>query len=154
MDHSHASPLLSLFLAEFTFGLLYAWLIHWISVKKYLQGSTAWSVVIGDAATLLIQWLFIRDGWNPFVTFACFAFSGTPMVITYLFRHQMQVEKAKHTRRPWPTAAMRARDDVVMDLSSMIGEIEQAAKENEIDAGFLLSLSNKMHLAKKILTSV
>src|SRR5262245_7531458 len=78
MDHPQTIPLISLFLAEFAFGLLYAALIHWISVNNYLAGSTAWSVVIGDAATLFIEWLFFHDNWSPWITFWCFASSGLP----------------------------------------------------------------------------
>ncbi len=154
MALSPTSPLLSLYLAEFVFGLLYAALVHWISVKHYLRGSTAWSVVIGDAATLFIQWLFIRDVWNPFITFGCFAFSGFPMVVTYLFRHQQHVEKVKHCRRPWPTSAIKARDAALMDITRVIGQIECAAKTNTVTPGFLLEVTNSLHYVKKTLTSV
>lgn len=143
-----------LLLAEFVFGLLYALLIHWISTKNYLQGSTAWWVVVGDAFTLFIQWLFFRESWNPWVTFLCFACTGAPMVVTYLFRHQMQVEKRIHTPRPWPTRARKVRDQAVMDITAVIVEIETAAKEERITAGLLLGLTNNLHLVKKLLTSV
>jgi hypothetical protein len=154
MTNSHASPLLSLFLAEFTFGLLYAVLIHWISVNNYLSGSTAWSVVIGDAATLFIQWLFIRDNWDPWVTFWCFACSGFPMVVTYLLRYQVKVEKKKHTRRPWPTFATGVRDEAVMMITDVIGDIEAKANTNEVTAGFLLGVTNTLHSVKTLLKSV
>lgn len=154
MAYSLTSPLLSLFSAELVFGMLYALLVHWISVKHYLRGSTAWSVVVGVAATLLIQLAFVRSCWSPLVTFSCFAFSGLPMVVSYLVRYQTKVEKAKHVRRPWPTAALRARDEAVMDITHMIQEIECAAKANTVTPGFLLQVTNTLHCVKKTLTSV
>lgn len=154
METSQAFPILSLYLAETIFGLLYATLIHWMGVKGYLKGQTAWSVVIGDGATLFIQWLFFRESWNPFVTLGSFACSGIPMIVTYLYRHQMMIEKAKHNRRPWPTAALKARDEALMDITKMIRDIENAANRKEITPGFLLSLSNELHGVKKVLTSV
>lgn len=154
MPASPASPTLPLYLAELVFGLLYAWLIHWIAVNGWLKGNTAWSVVVGDGGTLFICWLFIPNEWPPIIVFICFAFSGAPMAITYLARHQMQVEKARHTKRPWPTAALRARDEALMDITMTITEIEHAANRNEINAGFLLTISNRLHCVKKVLTSV
>ena len=151
MENSHANPLLPLFLAQSLFGLLYSILIHWISVKNYLRGSTAYSVVLGDAVTLFIQWLFIRDGWSPLVTFGSFAFSGLPMVITYLFRYQ---QKVSHKRRSWPTHASAIRDDVNMSITALIKDIEEAAKEERITAGFLIGVINSLHLLKKTLNSV
>lgn len=154
MEVPLVSPTLPLYLAEILFGLLYAALIHWLGIKGYLKGQTAWSVVVGDGATLFIQWLFFRESWNPFVTVGSFACSGTPMIVTYLYRHQLLIEKAKHTRRPWPTAALKARDDAVMDLSKTIRDIEEAAKNNCVTAGMLLEVSNRLHEMKRTLTSV
>jgi hypothetical protein len=153
MAASPSSLLLPLCLAELVFGLLYALLIHWIALHGWLKGNTAWSVVIGNSATLLIQWLFIPSS-GPWLTFMCFAFSGAPMAVTYLLRHQMRVEKAKHTKRPWPTAALRARDNAVMDIAGVIKDIEEAANCNQVNAGFLLTVSNRLHFVKKTLTSV
>jgi hypothetical protein len=143
-----------LFLVEFIFGLLYAAVIHWLGVKGWMKGQTAWSVVVGDGATMFIQWLFIRAEWNPFVTFGCFAMSGAPMVITYFYRHQMLMERARHTRRPWPVAASKARDDALMEISLLIKDIETAANAGSVTAGTLVSTSNRLHGVKKILTSV
>lgn len=154
MDYSPTSPLLSLLLAELLFGLLYAAVVHWLSTQHYFPGGTAGSVIVGDAATLFIQWLFVRASWDPSVTFACFACSGAPMALTYWFRHHQRVEKAKHCRRPWPTAALRVRDDAVMDITRMIQEIEIAAKKEMVTAGFLIGVVNELHAVKKTLTSV
>ena len=153
MEYPQASPLLSLYLAQLVFGILYAMLIHWLSMNDYLKGSTAYSVVVGDAATLFIQWLFLPEAWHPFVTFGSFAFSGLPMVVSYLYRHQKKV-LLSHKRRPWPTAALKVRDDAVMDITKVIADIEKAAKNNEINAGFLLGVVNTLHFVKKTLTSV
>ena len=145
--NSPTSPLLSLYLAQFLFGVLYASLIHWLSMKHYLPGSTAWSVVIGDAATLFIQWLFVRDGWNFGMTFGSFACSGFPMVITYLYRHQSNVIRARHTRRPWPTAAAKARDDAVMELAMMADEIAN-------EKATVVSIVHRLHKLIGLLNSV
>ena len=154
MSNSQEFPLLSLYLAETIFGLLYATLIHWGGMQGWLKGQTAWSVVVGDGVTLFIQWLFFRESWNPFVTFGSFVCSGIPMIVTYLYRHYLLEEKKKHTRRPWPTAALRAREEALMELSLMIDEIEKAADMGSVAAGTLLKASNRMHTVKRILTSV
>ncbi len=154
MDNAHTSPVLPLLLSEFTFGLLYAALVHWISVNGYLNGSTAYSVVIGDAGTLFIEWIFFHNNWDPWVTFWCFTCSGFPMVITYLLRHQVQEEKKKHARRPWPTFANAMRDEALMGISKVISDIEKAANDNTITAGFLLTAVNALHCVKKVLNSV
>ena len=153
MEHPHVSPLLPLYLAQLIFGILYSMLIHWLSMNDYLKGSTAYSVVVGDAATLFIQWLFLPEAWHPFVTFGSFVFSGLPMVVSYLYRYQKKV-LLSHKRRPWPTSALKARDDALMDISKVIADIEKAAKNNEINAGFLLGVVNTLHFVKKTLTSV
>lgn len=121
MTHTPISPLVPLFIAQFLFGALYATLIHWLSVRNYLQGSTAYSVIVGNAVTLFIQWLFVRDGNSALLTFASFACTGLPMTLTYLYRHQIRV--LTHKRRKLGNAAAHIRDDVVMDLSKMTHEI-------------------------------
>lgn len=121
MPASAVSPLLPLYITQLLFGVLYAMLIHWLSINEYLQGSTAYSVVVGDAVTLFIQWVFFPHTWLPLVTFFSFVFSGVPMIVTYLFRHQQKV--LSHKRRPLPNNAMRVRDEAVMDLHLIISKI-------------------------------
>lgn len=119
MDTSPVSPLLPLYLAQSVFGILYAMFIHWISVKEYLTGSTAYQVVFGDAGVMFILWLFFRESWSPAVVFACFVFAGSPMVITYLFRHEVQT----HKRKLITGAAARIRDEAVGTLEKIMAEI-------------------------------
>lgn len=145
MEHSGTSPLISLYIAQALFGVLYSILIHWLSVNDYLQGSTAYSVVVGDAATLAIQWLFFPENWSPWVTFCCFVFSGTPMVISYLIRHQQKVNS--HKRRPWPTAALKARDEAIMELSKMTHEIVD-------EKATVASVVHRLHMVIGTLKSV
>lgn len=121
MEHSLVSPLVPLYIAQSLFGVMYALLIHWLAVNNYLKGSTAYSVVVGDAATLFIQWVFFPQTWVPLVTFGSFVFSGVPMIVSYLVRHQQRVES--HKRRPLPNNAMRVRDEAVMDVELMINKI-------------------------------
>jgi len=107
--------------------------------------------------TLFIQWLFFPESWNPSVTVGSFAASGLPMFITYQIRHQMLVEKRKadsKQRRPWPNFANQMRDNVIMDISKMIVDIEQAANDSQVTAGFLLSITNGLHGIVKVLKSV
>lgn len=54
-------------------------------------------------------------------------------------------EKDHKKRRPWPTAAMRVRDDVVMELSSMAHEIADRAKANELSVRDLPDYVNRLH---------
>lgn len=121
MPESPVNPLTALYIAESLFGVCYAGLIHWIAVNGYLSGSTAYQVVIGDAVTLLIEWAFIPAAWSPVVTFTCFIFSGLPMVISYLIRHEARVES--HKRKIITGAGARVRDYVVMDLSALADDM-------------------------------
>lgn len=139
------SPLVPLYIAQLLFGVLYAWFIHWVSVNKYWPGGTAWSVVIGNTATLLIQWLFLGDTWSPLETFGSFAFSGTPMIVTYLFRHQQRV--LSHKRRQLGNTAMRVRDEVVMDLARMTHEIVD-------ERASVASVVHRLHMAIGVLKSL
>lgn len=123
----HISPLITLYIAQALFGVMYALLIHWLATNDYLKGQTAYSVVVGDAGTLFIQWLFFPNNWAPIVTFGSFVFSGTPMIVSYLFRHQQRVQS--HKRRPLPNNAMRVRDEAIMDVSLMINRIVEKKAE-------------------------
>ncbi len=145
MQFTEVSPLLSLYIAQFLFGCLYAWLIHWLSVNEYLEGSTAYSVVVGDAATMFIQWLFLPVTWHPMVTFGSFVCSGTPMIVTYLFRHEQKV--LSHKRRPWPTAALKARDEAIMELAKMAYEIVD-------EKASVASVVHRLHIVIGTLKSV
>lgn len=129
MDHSPITPLIPLYIAQTLFGVTYALLIHWLAVNSYLKGQTAYSVVVGDAMILFIQWLFFPHSWEPLVTFGSFVFSGLPMIVSYLVRHQQRVQSQSHKRRPLPNNAMRVRDEAVMDISSMINRIVEKKAE-------------------------
>ena len=153
--NSQTIPLLTLFISQFLFGCLYAGLVHWVSVRNFWPGSTAVSVIIGDGATLLIQWLFIRTDWDPLVTFFSFACSGLPMFITYQIRHQMIVEKKKesHKTRTWPNIANQMRETAIDGLLELTREFEQAAKDGTLNAGFLLGAINTVHGIIRVLKS-
>lgn len=75
------------------FGILYAALIRWVS-QKDLVGQTAWSVVFGVAATLLIMVpVFGIDRVS--LIFCFFAASGLPMIVEYLARVQAELHRDK-----------------------------------------------------------
>lgn len=139
------SPLVPLYIAQALFGVLYAALIHWLSKKGYLKGSTAWSVVIGVGGTLCVQWLFVRECWGPLATFGSFAVTGTPMTVTYLVRHEQR--KLSHKRRILTGSGARARDEVVMDL---VGMAKQIADEERSVA----SVVNDLHCFARTLKSL
>lgn len=145
----HVSPLVPLYITELLFGVMYALLIHWLATNSHLKGQTAYSVVVGDAATLIIQWFFFPQSWEPLVTFGSFVFSGVPMIVSYLFRHQQQVEKEikSHKRRPLPNFVLDILERAVMELNAIA---DQIAHENATAAGTvqrlhkLISMLNSM----------
>jgi hypothetical protein len=76
---------------EFVFGLLFAVLVR-LASKRQIIGQTAFAVIIGVSATLLIT--IPVFGLNMVVSiFPHFIFSGTPMVTEYLLRLATAAEK-------------------------------------------------------------
>jgi len=127
MSYPPISPLVPLYIAQALFGVMYALLIHWLAINNYLKGHTAYSVVVGDAATLFIQWLFFSHTWLPLVTFGSFVFSGVPMIVSYLVRHQQRVESRSHKRRPLPNFVIDVREHALIELNAIA---DQIAHEN------------------------
>ena len=127
MTDNPINPLLSLYLAQTVWGLLYAILIHWMAVNRYGNGGTAASVVVGVAVTLLIQWAFMPDSQIP-ITFGSFACSGFWMFTTYMYRYERR--KKSHKARRLPNNAMRIRDEVVMDLGLLADDTAQGDQTN------------------------
>jgi hypothetical protein len=142
-------------LAELLFGVGYNWLVAVMQKKDIWHVS--FSVVIGVAATLLIElafwWNLSMPFWNAILcTFACFAASGLPMVTGSQLR---TVElKKNHKRHEWPTAARRARDLALEEISLLINDISVKAKEKTICMQDLPDFVNRLYQVIGILKSV
>lgn len=142
-------------LIEFLFGLGYNALVALAHEHKLMHVS--FSVVIGVIGTLLIPAVPWFDHKMQFwqagiLLMMCFTASGIPMIVGSMKRTVNEKDNKK--RRPWPTAAMRVRDDVVMELSSMAYEIADQAKANELTVRDLPSLVNRLHVVIGTLKSV
>ena len=133
-------------LMELLFGLGYNGLVaYWM--KNRLMHVSA-TVAIGVTGTLLIPAASWFDREMPFwfsgiLLMLCFTASGTPMIVGSM-RRTVQ-EKDNKKRRPWPTAAMRVRDDVVMELASMAHEIAEKAKLGKLTVQDLPDYVNRLH---------
>lgn len=76
--------------AEFIFGVLFACLVRWAS-KRHVVGQTAWAVVVGVTAVLLI--LIRIFGLFPIaLIFGAFGAAGVPMILEYIDRVQKEIE--------------------------------------------------------------
>ena len=60
-------------------------------------------------------------------------------------RRSVDESKDRKKRRPWPNAALQARDAAVMELSSLAHEIAEDAKENRIAVLDLPDYVNRLH---------
>lgn len=142
-------------LIEFLFGLGYNVLVAWAHKHNLMHVSL--SVAIGVAGTVLIPaitWFETEmQFWQAGILLAlCFTASGVPMIVGSMKR--TVIEKDCKKRRPWPTAAMRVRDDVVMELSSMAHEIAEKAKQSKLTVSDLPDYVNRLHLVIGTLKSV
>jgi len=59
-----------------------------------------------------------------------------------------------HRLMRWPNAARRAAEDIILEVDALTGQIESAAQKNELTAGLLLAIVNRLHYIKGILNSV
>lgn len=140
-------------LTEFLFGLGYnAVVAFWMKNRLVHVSGT---VVIGVTGTLLIAGLFWWDTTMAFwqavaLQMMCFTASGIPMIVGSMKR----TVKDQKKRRPWPNAALRVRDDVVMELSTMAREIAEKAKENTLSLKDLPDYVHRLHYVIGILKSV
>lgn len=104
------------------FGFGFNALVAWVNRKR--AWPVSFSVVIGVAVTLLVPtatFLHTRLAmWQAgLVYLVCFAASGIPMIFGNV---QRQTNKSHKARRLGNHAA-RVRDDVVMNIESMMNEI-------------------------------
>lgn len=119
-------------LAELLFGIGYNALVALAFRHRLLHVSV--SVVIGVLGTLLIPALAWFDHTMPFwqsglLLLACFAASGTPMVLGSM-RRTMQKDDKK--RRKIGNTAGKIRDEIVMDLNALARDIAEKSKDNTI----------------------
>lgn len=133
-------------LLELLFGLGYNNLVaYW---AKHHMMHVSWTVVIGVAGTLFFPSVIWFDAtfafWQTGILLgACFTASGIPMIVGS--QNRTVREKDNKKRRPWPTAALRVRDDVVMELSAMAHEIAEKAKQSKLSVQDLPDYVNRLH---------
>lgn len=142
-------------LVEFLFGLGYNALVAWAHEHKLMHVSV--SVVVGVSGTLLIPALVWFGNEMPFwmsgiLLVGCFAASGVPMIAGSM-RRTVTVKDNKK-RRPLPNAAMKIRDEAVMELAMMAHEIADSAKQNELTVRDLPDFVNRLHSVIGMLKSV
>jgi hypothetical protein len=142
-------------LLELLYGFGYNQLVaYWM---KHNLMHVSWTVVIGVTGTLLIPALFWFDTsmlfWqSSLYLIACFAASGTPMIVGSMQRTVQEKDNKK--RRPWPTEARKVRDIAVMELSAMAHEIAGRSKENDLHVQDLPDYVNRLHYVIGTLKSV
>lgn len=131
-------------LLELLFGLVYNQLVvYWM---RHRLMHVSWAVVIGVTGTLLISAPFWFDQSMPFwqsdlLRLACFAASGTPMVIGSMRR---TVKDNKKRRRIGNTAG-RIRDEIVFDLSKLAHQIADMTKQNALTVNDLPDIVDRIH---------
>jgi len=138
--------ILIVLLVEFLFGLGYNAVVAWAHEHRLAHVSQ--SVALGVAITLLIPavvWFETEmQFWQAGILLAmCFTASGIPMIVGSMKR--TVTEKDNKKRRPWPTAALRVKDDVIMELSAMAHEIAEDAKQGKLKVSDLPDLVNRLH---------
>lgn len=122
-------PLLSLIvLVELLFGIGFNQLVDWAHQHNLWHVSV--SVIFGVAGTLVIPSVALLHleimFWQASIIFAvCFVASGLPMV----WGSTRRTVKENHHRRPLPNSAMRVRDDVVMQIKSILDKIVNGGVE-------------------------
>jgi hypothetical protein len=79
------SLILAVLLAELLFGLLFNLVIASLERRGYLEGFTAFAVVIGVAGTLM--GVAVLDPRAALLSLGAFAASGLPMVVGSWWRH-------------------------------------------------------------------
>jgi hypothetical protein len=101
---------------------------------QWAQNNKLWhvsiSVVAGVAGTLILPSIFMSkltlELWQATLFyFLCFTASGVPMIVG----STRKTVKESHRRRPLPNHAMQVRDDVVMELKSILEKIVNGGVE-------------------------
>jgi len=142
-------------LVELLFGLGYNRLAAWL--QKHSLMHVSYQVVAGVAGTLLIAGVGLAQETMPFwqaaaLLLVCFGASGAPMIIGSNLR---SVEsKETHKARPWPTRALQARDDAIIDLTTLANEIAASAKARKLSIEDFPGYINRIYQVIGTLKSV
>jgi hypothetical protein len=133
-------------LIELLFGFGYNQLVAYLMKHRLMHVSV--TVVIGVIVTLSIPSAFWFDCqmhfWHACVLLtACFTASGLPMIFGSMQRTVKEKDDKK--RRPLGNAAMRIRDDVVMELTDMAREIAEKAKKDQLSWNDMPDYVNRLH---------
>lgn len=142
-------------LLEIVCGLGYNALIAWAHEHRLWHVSI--SVAVGVMGTLLIPslaWFNVQMHlWQAGILLAaCFTASGIPMMAGSLRRKTAERDQKK--RRPLGNAAIRIRDEAVMELSAIAHEIAEQVREDRLTIRDLPALINRLHGLIGMLKSV
>ena len=143
--------IVSMLTVEVGFGFAFDWFFRWVRLQ------TPIAVVVGTFCTGAILYPFIfsatlRGEQFLFLALLALAGSGTPMALRSV--HRTNVIRESHRRRPWPTAALRVRDDALASLAVIVHDIKERTNSNEINAGFLVNLMHDLYEVIGMLKSV
>lgn len=132
---------------EILFGVGFNALVAWAHNNRLWHVSV--SVAVGVAGTIIIpavMWFGVKvTFWQAgLILLVCFIGSGVPMIVGST-RRSVQERKDQKKRRPWPNAALQAKDAAVMELSSLAREIAEDAKEGKIAVLDLPDYVNRLH---------
>lgn len=132
---------------EILFGVGFNALVAWAHNNRLWHVSV--SVAVGVAGTITIpavMWFGVKvTFWQAgLILLVCFIGSGVPMIVGST-RRSVQERKDQKKRRPWPNAALQAKDAAVMELSSLAREIAEDAKEGKIAVLDLPDYVNRLH---------
>ena len=134
-------------MVEVLFGVGFNALVAWARTHRLWHVSV--SVAVGVAGTMVVpavMWPSVEvEFWRAgLLLLMCFVGSGVPMIVGST-RRSVDESKDRKKRRPWPNAALQARDAAVMELSSLAHEIAEDAKENRIAVLDLPDYVNRLH---------
>lgn len=113
---------------ELLFGIGFNELVKWAQEHKLWHVSI--SVVAGVAGTLIIPIFFMHKStmelWQvTLFYFLCFTASGVPMIVG----STRKTVNDNHRRRPLPNAAIKVRDEAVMNISAILDQIANGGVE-------------------------
>jgi len=143
----NAIEILLTLVVEILFGVGFNALVAWAHENKLWHVSV--SVAIGVAGTIIVpavMWFGVKvTFWQAgLLLLVCFIGSGVPMIVGST-RRSVQERKDQKKRRPWPNAALQAKDAAVMELSRLAHEIAEDAKEGKIAVLDLPDYVNRLH---------
>lgn len=138
----------------FVFGLLFNWLVEWVSKNHIWDVSI--SVVIGVLVTLIIPSLFFFENWQfMLLLLGCFGASGAPMVIGSVLRHASKEKERKAKRaRPLGNTSAKLRDFVLMDMTHLTDDMAEKSKSEKLDPLWIIDWLHRIHVMSRTLKNM